>query len=533
MSNPWYEKVYNALAGVVVRSKALRDEFALVQQGFEGLRTNVSYYAVDSGGVANTYVITTASTFLTSYVDGLHFRVKTTRANSSGATLNVNGLGAKTIVRSDGAVLQTGDILANTPFEVTYNSTLGKFVLNMGALGAAGTNASNGLEVYEERANTATTIANSDHTKKIKITGAGGSTQLFDTTIANYTDGFRTHLWNGTTGNIQITTNGLTFNMWPGERREIYVNKVDNRLDSRVLAAGTLTATAVGAGNDVWPPGYAGFMERIVGGGAGGGGGGGGGSGRGINSGSGSGGSGGSGGAGGQCGQPAQKFVPTSTITPGAAFSYNIGDGGAGGGGGGGGAGALSGAAGNNGNNGNDGSAGTQTTIGASTDAFYLLAAGGTAGNNKGLAGTAGNNNNAGGAAVTNAAALATSVISSFLGIFGTTVNGGVSTAGTNQTSAAPGTAGGAGGSESATYRFPTGAAGPAGGGGSAAVPTAGTAGTAGTPATRAGAGGMGGGGGGGSCGVGAGGSAATGNGGAGGNGAKGGAGEIEIVGVM
>ena len=78
-------------------------------------------YAADAGS-NDTYVIT-LSPAPSAYVTGMVIHFKANTLNTGTATLNVNGLGAKTIVRSGGTTLLTGDILANQLVEVEYDGT--------------------------------------------------------------------------------------------------------------------------------------------------------------------------------------------------------------------------------------------------------------------------------------------------------------------------------------------------------------------------------------------------------------------------
>jgi hypothetical protein len=82
-------------------------------------------YAPDTSST-DAYVIT-PSPAITSYKVGQEFTFKAVTANTDGATLNVNGLGAKTIVKGVNTALATNDILANMFCKVVYDGT--NFVL--------------------------------------------------------------------------------------------------------------------------------------------------------------------------------------------------------------------------------------------------------------------------------------------------------------------------------------------------------------------------------------------------------------------
>lgn len=111
----------------------VRAEFQLIQAGFSLLPIPAAVvggyanYSADTG-TANAYVLTLGSA-VTGYVDGLTVMFKAGAANTGAATVNINALGLKTITRSDGSVLQAGDILAGQIVQVSYSTTNGKFQL--------------------------------------------------------------------------------------------------------------------------------------------------------------------------------------------------------------------------------------------------------------------------------------------------------------------------------------------------------------------------------------------------------------------
>jgi hypothetical protein len=101
--------------------------------------TNIVYEAISVGtGVAvwektnqeigltasgtNTYTATVVPT-LTAYVTNQTFPILFTNANTGASTLNLNGLGAKAILKNGSLALNSGDILANQTFWVMYDGT--------------------------------------------------------------------------------------------------------------------------------------------------------------------------------------------------------------------------------------------------------------------------------------------------------------------------------------------------------------------------------------------------------------------------
>lgn len=90
-----------------------------------GLQHNAEKYAADAGA-NDTYVIT-LSPIPTSYTTGMVVHFKANTANTGTATLNVNSLGAKTIVKEISSTLIDGDIQAGQFCTLIYDGT--NFVL--------------------------------------------------------------------------------------------------------------------------------------------------------------------------------------------------------------------------------------------------------------------------------------------------------------------------------------------------------------------------------------------------------------------
>lgn len=86
--------------------------------GYTG--AGASFYGVDAGG-GDAYAVTVAG--VGAYTAGLTINFDANTANASGATLDVNGLGAKTIFKRSNQVLTTGDIIANDVVQVIYDGT--------------------------------------------------------------------------------------------------------------------------------------------------------------------------------------------------------------------------------------------------------------------------------------------------------------------------------------------------------------------------------------------------------------------------
>jgi hypothetical protein len=88
-----------------------------------GVQAGSWVYWLDSGSAANTYVITPLPV-VAAYAAGLELEVKIAHTNTGASTLNVNGLGAKAIVRnSDGAAVIAGDLQAGALYRMAYDGT--------------------------------------------------------------------------------------------------------------------------------------------------------------------------------------------------------------------------------------------------------------------------------------------------------------------------------------------------------------------------------------------------------------------------
>lgn len=126
--NALQEEVCNVITGAGIGlSKTTRNQLVSAIQLL--IAATNSTYVADTGTV-NTMVVTPAPAF-TGYTGGMRLSVIPKFTNTSTTpTINVNALGAKSIVRPDGSALAAGDITANGLVELIYQATLGKFVLN-------------------------------------------------------------------------------------------------------------------------------------------------------------------------------------------------------------------------------------------------------------------------------------------------------------------------------------------------------------------------------------------------------------------
>lgn len=97
-----------------------------------------SNYAVDTGA-ANNYAITiTGQT--TTYAAGIAFQFKAANTNTGASTLNVNGQGTQSIVKTDGSALVAGDIVSGAIATVMYDGTNFQLLNDSGGAGGTFTN---------------------------------------------------------------------------------------------------------------------------------------------------------------------------------------------------------------------------------------------------------------------------------------------------------------------------------------------------------------------------------------------------------
>lgn len=109
------------------RAEAIQSELAKVATGFGRLPDlailkRVVQETVAAGGTGDALTLTTTYG-MTTFVLGQRIAFKATAANTGAATINVNGLGAKALVRQTGAALAAGDIVSGSIYEAIYDGT--------------------------------------------------------------------------------------------------------------------------------------------------------------------------------------------------------------------------------------------------------------------------------------------------------------------------------------------------------------------------------------------------------------------------
>lgn len=83
-------------------------------------------YSLITAGSATAYTLL-SNRSISSYYSGLVMKVRAHVANTGAATLNINSIGAKDLVRMNGDALVNGDISLHQPLEIMYNASTDKF----------------------------------------------------------------------------------------------------------------------------------------------------------------------------------------------------------------------------------------------------------------------------------------------------------------------------------------------------------------------------------------------------------------------
>lgn len=117
----------------------------LEQQAIASARYSSAGNFFTDSGTANAYVLSPVSPFKSpvssvateTYFNGMVIRFRAGNACSGASTVNVNNAGSKSLVKSSGSALTTGDIPANTEVEFVYNGT--NFVQSLGNVPATTT----------------------------------------------------------------------------------------------------------------------------------------------------------------------------------------------------------------------------------------------------------------------------------------------------------------------------------------------------------------------------------------------------------
>jgi hypothetical protein len=127
LSTEYYVYGDTLLPNTVARSSDVKAEFQAIETGLAKLPTpaelklGTTQYGT-AGGVADAYTVALPYT-PAAYTTGMMVAFKAGAQNTGAATVNVNGLGVKSIKRPDGTALQAGDITTTAVTLLFYNGT--------------------------------------------------------------------------------------------------------------------------------------------------------------------------------------------------------------------------------------------------------------------------------------------------------------------------------------------------------------------------------------------------------------------------
>jgi hypothetical protein len=169
---------------------ATKAAFDLLPEG-DDLKTGAINYAQTSAGSANSYAVTMKDPDFNFYQDGMQVIFKPVASNTGGSTINVNSLGAKSIVLNNGNALGASDISINAPITLRYSSNIisgGAFVIEPNSANYAGvatTQAGIATTKAGEAATSATNAASSASSAASSASAASSSASAASTSAAN------------------------------------------------------------------------------------------------------------------------------------------------------------------------------------------------------------------------------------------------------------------------------------------------------------------------------------------------------------
>lgn len=135
MTNSYFNHDNPLTRHTLGRAEEVNNIFNAVEAGFDLLPDADDFgenqYVQDTGA-ANAYVVTLDPNPL-SYYEGLRLLMKAANANTAASTINVNGIGVKTIKRYNGDDLQVNDITAGMIVYLIYDGTNFRIVSAHGA----------------------------------------------------------------------------------------------------------------------------------------------------------------------------------------------------------------------------------------------------------------------------------------------------------------------------------------------------------------------------------------------------------------
>jgi len=175
-----------------------REGIARMKRWFE----DISGVKVTAGS-SNTYTLAAART-VASYAQGDAYLFESNHTNTGAATINVDSLGAKSIVHNDGTALRAGDMTAAGMYLISYEANNDRFIL-VGGLGSAQNLYINNSSpnVMLENSSNEDTLGGRESTVQFKGKQSGNEVTTLATIVASHdTDGV-----DDQTGRIEVKIN--------------------------------------------------------------------------------------------------------------------------------------------------------------------------------------------------------------------------------------------------------------------------------------------------------------------------------------
>ena len=134
MANSYYTRTNGFAAGTKAKGEHVRTELDNVVVGFDLLPTPGQFESgslnyITPGGTADAITLAAPQGAWTTYTgkDGYEFTLQIVTTNGGPLTVNVDGLGAVQLKRSDAAALQAGDLTAKMFIDIVYDESAGFF----------------------------------------------------------------------------------------------------------------------------------------------------------------------------------------------------------------------------------------------------------------------------------------------------------------------------------------------------------------------------------------------------------------------
>jgi hypothetical protein len=224
------ESPFNPIDSPISVGDTYQQAFEKAQGQIDALGVLIANSGLKSGiaTAAVTDVYTTTITNVTSYTTNDTYAIKFNTANSNGATLNINGLGAVPLVKNNDVILTGGDIRVGQEFIVIYDGT------NFQMIGIA----PNQMFAFVSNADSVTI------TKGQPVYAFGASGDRMSVKLANNTSEATSSKTVGLVFSSSIAPNGTGFVLTQGVLQNINTNAF-NPGDTLYVgaSAGTLTNT--------------------------------------------------------------------------------------------------------------------------------------------------------------------------------------------------------------------------------------------------------------------------------------------------